>query len=128
MSPGAQPSWCLPGGHLEAGETPLAAGVRETAEETGIEPTAAHVLAVCVDTTGSGITFALEAQADPDSALRVTEPHAIDRWHWTDPRHLPEPLFPATEAVLHVWRTPRSPLPGWDLHLIQPSRTPTPPR
>jgi len=29
--------WCLPKGHLEAGETPEQAAVREVAEETGIE-------------------------------------------------------------------------------------------
>ena len=29
--------WCLPKGHLEAGETPQQAAVREVAEETGIE-------------------------------------------------------------------------------------------
>jgi 8-oxo-dGTP pyrophosphatase MutT (NUDIX family) len=29
--------WCLPKGHLEAGETPEQAAVREIAEETGIE-------------------------------------------------------------------------------------------
>lgn len=29
--------WCLPKGHLEAGETPQQAAVREVAEETGID-------------------------------------------------------------------------------------------
>ena len=29
--------WCLPKGHIEAGETPEQAAVREVAEETGIE-------------------------------------------------------------------------------------------
>jgi 8-oxo-dGTP pyrophosphatase MutT (NUDIX family) len=29
--------WCLPKGHLESGETPEQAAVREIAEETGIE-------------------------------------------------------------------------------------------
>jgi len=29
--------WCLPKGHIEAGETPEIAAVREVAEETGIE-------------------------------------------------------------------------------------------
>ena len=36
--------WCLPKGHLEGGETPEEAAVREVAEETGIESEIVHSL------------------------------------------------------------------------------------
>jgi 8-oxo-dGTP pyrophosphatase MutT (NUDIX family) len=38
--------WTIPGGHLEAGETPLDAMHREAAEEAGAVVTAPHLLAV----------------------------------------------------------------------------------
>ena len=36
--------WCVPGGHLIRGETPLAAVIRETFEETGASLTEIHSL------------------------------------------------------------------------------------
>lgn len=38
--------WCLPKGHIEAGETAEQAAVREVAEETGIEAEIIHTLGV----------------------------------------------------------------------------------
>ena len=38
--------WCLPKGHIEAGETPEQAAVREVAEETGIEAEIIHLIGV----------------------------------------------------------------------------------
>ena len=34
--PGETPCWCLPGGHVDAGESFETSAVREVAEETGI--------------------------------------------------------------------------------------------
>lgn len=38
--------WCLPKGHIEAGETPEIAAIREVAEETGISSEILHSLGV----------------------------------------------------------------------------------
>lgn len=38
--------WCLPKGHIEAGETPEQAAIREVAEETGIDAEIIHNIGV----------------------------------------------------------------------------------
>ena len=38
--------WCLPKGHIEQGETPEEAAVREVAEETGIDAEIIHTIGV----------------------------------------------------------------------------------
>jgi ADP-ribose pyrophosphatase YjhB (NUDIX family) len=44
--PGEIPTWAVPGGTIEAGETPRQAAVRETKEETGLEVHIVRTVAV----------------------------------------------------------------------------------
>lgn len=118
VTAGEPPSWSFPGGHLEAGETPVRTALRELAEETGVVAAAGTLLAVCIRTSGSGVTFAVHVPAPAGAGLVVTEPHAVDAWTWADPDDLPEPVFAHTAAVRHAWRAPDVPLAGWDLHRV----------
>lgn len=96
-----------PAGHVEVGETPRAACVREAFEETGIRLTEA------------GLTFALvmhrQAEAeridfffsatDWDGEPRNHEPDKCDELRWALFSELPQNTIPYIRHAFKVWRT-----------------------
>jgi ADP-ribose pyrophosphatase YjhB (NUDIX family) len=102
--------WMFPGGHMERGETPEDAAVRELAEETGVEvaPASAPPAALyAIDVPGRGagpphrhwsLAYTFEA-ADP-----VTVPSDEGEVAWWERDRLPADVCPIVIQVLRALR------------------------
>jgi 8-oxo-dGTP diphosphatase len=96
---------CLPSGHVEQGESVLAAAVRETHEETRItlDPaTLRHVLSIHQRNPGSRnarIGFAFTPRSW-DGEPANAEPHKHSELVWADPAGLPPDTVGYTAAVI----------------------------
>lgn len=89
-------TWCVPGGHLEFGESLEDCVRRETREETGMKITNVRFLAVTNDIFETEnkhyITVWMEADWQANEPA-ITEPDKFSDQGWFDFQSLPEPLF-----------------------------------
>ena len=96
---------CLPSGHMEEGESILAAAARETLEETGITlnpETIRHVLSIHQRNPGTRharIGFAF-TPGTWDGEPVNTEPHKHSELVWADPARLPLDTVGYAAAVI----------------------------
>lgn len=94
--------YSVPAGHLDGGETVLAAGVREAREEVGLELREA-------DLEFAGVMHRLEDDERVDFFVRVrdwqgeplnNEPHKCDDLRWVDVASLPENTVPYVRRAI----------------------------
>jgi len=102
--------WLQPGGHLEAGESPPEAALREVAEETGIEGThpeaGPHLLRLDVHQAGRALDHThldlcyLVSSPDVDPHPGVGESPVVRWWDWDEARGVAdEPLRGALDMA-----------------------------
>jgi 8-oxo-dGTP diphosphatase len=89
-------SWCLPGGHLEFGESWEACAVREVLEETGVRIKNIKFASVTNDIFDAEgkhyITIFILSDYDGGD-VEIKEPEKCEEWRWVSWESLPEPLF-----------------------------------
>ncbi len=101
--------YSLPAGHVEAGELPVAALIRETQEELGLrleqrDLVFAHALyRMKSDESGDRIDFFFLATTWKGEPT-IQEPHKCDQLHWCPFEELPENTVPYVRQALESIR------------------------
>lgn len=92
-------------GHLDGGETVLAAMSREAREEAGIDLTNAEIAGVMHRRAGDGerIDFFI-ASAEWTGAITNLEPEKCDELRWTPVGQLPPNTIPYVSAAIEAWQ------------------------
>jgi 8-oxo-dGTP diphosphatase len=89
-------TWCLPGGHLEFGESFLENAIRETREETDLDVKSVEIIGTTNDFFKEEqkhyVTVFMKATAWHGES-RIMEPERCAEMAWFDLNRLPSPLF-----------------------------------
>ena len=96
-------TWSPSGGHLEFGETPEQAAIRETLEETGLEITniksGPYTNDIYLDEGKHYITLMFVADWKSGEP-KILEPDKWEQWDWFSLDNLPQPLMMPVQKVL----------------------------
>ncbi|VVC72136.1 ADP-ribose pyrophosphatase [uncultured archaeon] len=102
-------TWCVPGGHVDPGETPAEGARREAYEETGVRLGKMRFIGVTSDVHKKEknpekkyyVTFYFLAKVTSGKA-RIREPHKCARMGWFKLNKLPRNLFLPTRILLNA--------------------------
>jgi len=104
--------WDLPGGHIEAGETELAALAREMHEELGVQITAGSAILLCrlgIGSAEESVRFSAWIVGEWEGTPTNAAPDEHDEIRWFRPKELP-PLAhePVGTALMEAMRGTRA--------------------
>ncbi|MGH7929050.1 MAG: nucleotide triphosphate diphosphatase NUDT15 [Candidatus Binatia bacterium] len=94
-------TWCLPGGHLEPGETIAECALRELLEETDVQGESARVIAVTDPLAEANFHMQIGVEVSEWSGEpRVVDPSECLGVKFFEVSALPREIFPPTNDVL----------------------------
>lgn len=95
--------WCLPGGHLEKGETWATAIEREILEEVGIQITRYQLMGIYSDpavtvtpnpvANGYHVQFLVALFRVTEFKGEIAPNFEVDAWEWVTPDKIPQPIL-----------------------------------
>jgi len=104
--------WSTPGGHLDFGESPVDAAVRETLEETGVTVREVQFVALTNDVMESSakhyVTIWFTGVVD-DPTIMIRDTAEIVEAAWFDPASLPNPRHIYFENLISGRSLPAAP-------------------
>lgn len=101
-------TWCLPGGHLEFGDSFEECASKEVREETGLDISGSRLISVGNDIMYGKhyVTLGMLVQGF-SGEVKLMEPEKCEQWEWFEPDKLPAPLFEASKTIIENWKNRR---------------------
>lgn len=84
--------WALAGGHIEEGESPTEAVIRELWEETGLVPNDLEYLGSGIVTKANVMVYAFRCNVSGEATNENDPDEEFDTYRWVDPDNIPEEI------------------------------------